>query len=118
MLFPAVERLAREAGLAEMMSANVDQHHLFEPKMGVMATWVQDIMDGKETYDSALLKSMIDSFAPVLTEHLHDEIDSLIRLEKCDGVKVKQAMKETAEAAAKTVDPVSDTEDNLRVCLH
>jgi hypothetical protein len=61
---------------------------------------------GEKTYGAAELKRQVDGFAPVLTQHLHDEIDTLIKLEKCDGEKIKQAMKETADEGAKTANPV------------
>jgi hypothetical protein len=58
----------------------------------------------EKTYDAAELRRIIDKFAPVLTQHLHDEIGTLLRLEQCDGEKIKQAMKAVANEGAKTAD--------------
>ncbi|KAF1848856.1 uncharacterized protein K460DRAFT_261730, partial [Cucurbitaria berberidis CBS 394.84] len=52
-LFPRLEELAKEARVAEgLMDPNVDQHHLFEPKLAETAAYVQEIMDGKNHFDS------------------------------------------------------------------
>jgi hypothetical protein len=42
----------------------------------------------------------------VLTKHLHDEIDTLMGLEACDGEKVKKAMADTANEGIRTADTV------------
>jgi hemerythrin-like domain-containing protein len=105
--FPAVEALAREAGVSESsMDPNVDQHHMFEPKIQETLVWTEEVRQGKREYDSKALIALIDSFAPILTKHLHEEIDTLIKLEKCDGKKVAQAMKDTANEGIRTADTV------------
>jgi hemerythrin-like domain-containing protein len=109
--FPGVERIAKEAGLPEsLMSPNVDQHHLFEPKLLETIADVKMVMEGKQEYKSERLKKLIDGFAPLLTQHLHDEIDTLIKLEKCDGEKIKKLLAEAADQGQKTADTVSDFE--------
>ncbi|KAI4933525.1 uncharacterized protein J4E92_003192 [Alternaria infectoria] len=108
MFFPKIEQIAREAGIdgwEGIMGGNVDQHHEFEPKIAGLVKWAEEVRAGERTYDAAELKRLIDEFAPILTQHLHDEIDTLIRLEKCDGLKVMEAMKEVADEGAKTADP-------------
>ena len=52
-----------------------------------------------------MLKGLIDAFAPLLTQHLHEEIDTLVELEKCDEEGVRKAMKVTADEGARTADP-------------
>jgi len=109
MFFPKIEQIAREAGIdgwEGMMGGNMDQHHEFEPKIAGLVKWAEEVEAGERTYDAVELNRLIDEFAPILTQHLHDEIDTLIRLEKCDGEKIKQAMKEVADEGAKTADPV------------
>jgi hemerythrin-like domain-containing protein len=106
-LFPVLQDIAKEAGESDrLMDANVDQHHAFESRMLETMTWVEEVRQGKKEYDSKVLVGLIDSFAPILTQHLHDEIDTLIKLEKCDGEKVKQAMAATAKEGIKTADVV------------
>ncbi|CAA9962626.1 hypothetical protein PTMSG1_06000 [Pyrenophora teres f. maculata] len=106
LFFPDVEAAAKEAGLAFDVQVNVEQHHDFEPKMADMVEWVKSVSDGKATYDSEQLKRMVDSFASTLVQHLHDEIGTLMVLEKCDGDKLRAAMKKVGETSAKTIDPV------------
>lgn len=109
LFFPRLGELLKAVGEPEhLMDANVDQHHMFEPKMMEMHQYVQDVLDEKTPYDSGLLKGLIDGFAPVLTEHLHDEIDTLMRLEKCDGQEVRKIFTVVADTGAKTADPASD----------
>jgi hemerythrin-like domain-containing protein len=103
-LFPRIRAIAKEAG--GLMDANVDQHHAFEGKMGEMVKFVEEVQEGKQEFDSKMLIALIDSFAPVLTQHLHDEIGTLLALENCDGEKVKQAMADTAQEGLKTADSV------------
>ncbi|CAN9439392.1 unnamed protein product [Alternaria alternata] len=109
LFFPMVEKIAKEAGIDDcegIMGGNVDQHHEFEPKIAELVKWAEEVVAGKKTYDAVELKRQIDDFAPILTQHLHDEIGTLVKLENCDGEKIKQAMKETADEGAKTADPV------------
>ncbi|KAL6705071.1 hypothetical protein ACN47E_007330 [Coniothyrium glycines] len=106
MFFPEIEKIAQEVGHPEkLMDANIDQHHAFEAKLVETSKYAQAVSEGKEEFDSARLKELIDGFAPILTQHLHDEIDTLMKLEGCDGKRVKKAMKDCAEAGAKTADP-------------
>lgn len=108
--FPAVDKLVQEAGIADSsMNPNVDQHQLFEPEIEKFLKWVEEVRDGEKEYDSKTLLSLIDDFAPILTQHLHDEIDTLLKLEKCDGEKLKKCMKDTADESLKTADPVCFT---------
>lgn len=107
MFFPEIEKIAQEAGAIQaVMNANIDQHNLFDTKLSETAMYAQRVSKGDENYDSTRLKALIDGFAPVLTQHLHDEIDTLMKLENCDGAKVLKAMKDTAEEGGKTADPV------------
>lgn len=107
MLFPEIEKIAQEAkGIENVMSANISQHHLFESKLIETAKYAQDVSDKKEKYDSKRLKMLIDEFAPVLTQHLHEEIETLLKLEDYDGTKISKAMKDCAEEGGRTADPV------------
>jgi hemerythrin-like domain-containing protein len=109
MFFPKIEEITKNAGIDDwkgMMGGNVEQHHEFEPKILGLVKWAEEVVAGEKTYNAAELRRIIDEFAPVLTQHLHDEIGTLLRLEQCDGEKIEQAMKEVANEGAKTADPV------------
>lgn len=88
------------------MDANTAQHAAFEAKMQELGVYVQEVRDGKARYESAVLRGLVDGFAPVLTQHLHEEIETLLRLEKCDGEQVVKAMAVTADEVIKTADRV------------
>jgi len=107
LFFPVLSELAREAGLGpDVMEGNVAQHHAFEEGIKETMKWCEDVRSGEKEFDAKVLIGLIDSFAPVLCQHLHDEIETLIKLEKCDGKKIEQAMAETAQAGIKTADVV------------
>lgn len=107
-LFPRLEALAKESGEADSpMESNVAQHHAFEPKLEETVAYVQDVRDGKKEFDSKVLTELIDGFAPVLMQHLHDEIGTLIKLEKYDGAKVEEATMAMKAEGKKSVDVVS-----------
>jgi len=76
-LFPVVEEYTGEQGIMEYMisghEAFHEGHHKY--KEYVYNTSVAD-------YDGKKLKAIIDDFAPVLIEHLRDEIPHLLSLEK------------------------------------
>jgi hemerythrin-like domain-containing protein len=106
-LFPRIHNIAKEAGEVDgLMDPNVNQHHAFEGKMLETVKWVEEVQRTEREFDSKALVALIDSFAPVLTQHLHDEIHTLVGLEKCDGGKVKKAMADTAAEGLKTADSV------------
>lgn len=106
LFFPQIEALAREAGIVGFMDKNLDQHHLFEPKLQETIKYTQEVRAGTKKYSSVELLALVDGFAPILTQHLHDEVESLLGLEKCDGKKLKKIMVDAAEEGAKTADPV------------
>jgi hemerythrin-like domain-containing protein len=107
-LFPRITELAKEAGLdAAVMDGNTEQHHAFEDGLKETLAWAEEVRASKREFDDKALLKLIDSFAPVLTQHLHDEIKSLAKLDTCDAKRLKRAMVDTANAALKDADPVS-----------
>lgn len=105
--FPRVAELAKEAGLdAACMEGNAEQHHAFEDGIKGTLVWAGEVREGKREFDAQALLGLIDTFAPLLTQHLHDEINSLIGLDKCDGKKMLKAIKDTADEGLKDADPV------------
>jgi hemerythrin superfamily protein len=80
-IFPGIEELAGETGA---MNRNVQQHHEFEPGLNAYQKYINEVLKGKEKYSWAKFKEIIDSFMPVVREHLSEEIDTLIGLEKYD----------------------------------
>ncbi|KAK0119292.1 hypothetical protein ONS95_008139 [Cadophora gregata] len=87
--FPEVERLT---GVKGLMAANVAQHHAFMPGLEALGKFAKETT--VEEYDGTRLRAVIDSFGKVLTEHLIDEIETLLELEKYDGVVMKKLYQE------------------------
>lgn len=110
LFFPFADDLARSAGLCEdedesLMHGNVEQHRAFEAGLLEMTQYVDSVRNDTQAYEWERLKRLIDGYANVLTTHLHEEIESLINLEKCDGDKLRKRFAMTAEEGAKTADP-------------
>ncbi len=80
------------------MDGNVAQHETFEPQMAKMGTYVEDCLSGKELYDGERIVAFIDSFAKELSQHLADEIPTLLDLKKY-GDKVNGVHKALGEDA-------------------
>ncbi|KAF2832497.1 hypothetical protein CC86DRAFT_462780, partial [Ophiobolus disseminans] len=105
LLFPVLTEIAKEAGMeGDVMESNIVQHHAFEEGLNETMRWCEDVRAGNKDFDAKVLVELIDSFAPILVQHLHNEIDTLVKLDACDGKKIKKAMAETAQAAIKTAD--------------
>ncbi|EPE08726.1 hemerythrin hhe cation binding domain-containing protein [Ophiostoma piceae UAMH 11346] len=96
--FPGIEKLAGAPGI---MAANVDQHHAFHDGLEEFGKYTRACADGTEKYDSARLLGIIDSFAAVLTQHLTDEITTLLELKKYDKGSFCAEYKKLSDAAGK-----------------
>ena len=77
--FPEIEKFAGAEGI---MAANVAQHAAFHEGLEAFMAYVDAVKAGGEAYSGARLRGLIDSFLPVLREHLRDEIRTLVALEK------------------------------------
>jgi hemerythrin superfamily protein len=78
-IFPIIEDVAGEKGI---MDANVQQHHIFEPGVAKLHNYIQDCLADKVAFDGAKIQANIDEFGKVLTQHLTDEIATLLTLRK------------------------------------
>ncbi|CAK7236712.1 hypothetical protein SBRCBS47491_009731 [Sporothrix bragantina] len=85
--FPNIEKLAGEPGI---MEDNVEQHHLFHEGLERYIAYVQACLEGKEAYDGKTLVGFIDSFGAILTQHLTDEISTLMGLRKYGTEQFKE----------------------------
>lgn len=83
--FPRLETLV---GVPGLMTANVEQHEAFHGGLAALIAYIEAVQAGGDSYDGARLRGIVDSFMPMLTEHLHDEIETLVALDrygdKCD----------------------------------
>ncbi|RGP74487.1 hypothetical protein FLONG3_6046 [Fusarium longipes] len=88
LIFPEINRIAEVPGL---MDANIEEHHLFHVGLDEFRAYVDKLRKGEDELDGRKLNGIIDSFMPVLRDHLENEIDTLVGLEKyadkCDWGK-------------------------------
>jgi hypothetical protein len=75
-----------------MMSENIVQHHEFAAGFAAFEKYVKDCSDStsEERFQADKFRGLIDGFAPKLTVHLADEINTLLGLDKYDEKKVHQ----------------------------
>lgn len=88
--FPEVARITGEDGI---MERNIEQHQAFMPGMQAFLAYVKECKkhESAQKFESATFLRLIDSFGPALAQHLHDEIDTLLALEKYDTRAIKLA---------------------------
>jgi len=97
-MFPSLEKLA---GVPGMMSGPKHQHEAFHDGLIELQNYAKKFGNRPDEYQWSAMKSIIDSFAPPLVQHLTDEIDVLLALEKtCDSEGLKKVWAEV-EAVAK-----------------
>lgn len=93
LFFPQIEKVV---GVPGLMTANVEQHAAFHGGLETLLTYLDAVKAGEDKYEGKRLRSIIDSFMPVLAEHLYDEIKSLLALnkyeDKCDWAAWMQEM--------------------------
>ncbi|KUI68305.1 hypothetical protein VM1G_03929 [Cytospora mali] len=77
--FPEIESFAGAEGI---MEASVGQHEAFHDGLAAFMGYIDAVKSGRETYSGERLKGIIESFMPVLREHLWDEVKTLLALEE------------------------------------
>lgn len=87
--FPLIEEYTSEKGI---METNINQHAAFQA--GVERFRVYVFQTTPEIYDGKTLKQIVDSFGPVLTKHLKEEIDSLLALDEFGGEQLEKSYRE------------------------
>ncbi|ROT39593.1 hemerythrin HHE cation binding domain-containing protein [Sodiomyces alkalinus F11] len=96
MCFPAVERMAGEPGL---METNVEQHAAFHDGFDAFKTYLEASQKGEVAFDGQRARELIDEFGPSLTQHLHDEVPTLLALRRFGLEKMKDLPKVFEEEA-------------------
>ncbi|KAG4413505.1 hypothetical protein IFR04_013370 [Cadophora malorum] len=100
--FPMLEEYIGTPG---WMEKNVAQHHAFSRGLEGFEEYVKALQGGKAMYDGTKIRKLVDDFAPVLAEHLTDEIVTFEDLESL-GNKIdwKTWNKKVSEIAVKTAE--------------
>ena len=95
-VFPQLEKLLGTPGA---METNVAQHHAFEPGLKKFEAYITKTPPDK--YCGETLKQIIESFAEILVEHLHDEIPTLLTLHALDSTDLDKIWKRAQHEATK-----------------
>lgn len=80
-IFPLLEELV---GVQGLLDGNVEQHHAFGPGFKAFDDYVSGVREGKEKYDGAKIRALIDAFAPILLQHLAEEVPTMESLSQYD----------------------------------
>lgn len=86
--FPSIERISDVQGI---MERNIEQHRAFTPGFNLFQEYSQTCLP--KDYDGGRIRSLIENFAEPLTQHLHDEIETLRGLDIYDSGRIRQAYK-------------------------
>ena len=116
LFFPWLEE---DIGIKGYMEKNVEQHHAFGPGIKAFDDYVTNVREGKEKYDGARVRAIIDGFGTVLTDHLKDEIASFEELERFrDKIDWKKWNKRVQDHAVGTAEKVRDPSRAMSTSFH
>lgn len=102
--FPEIEK---SIGIPGFMEKNVEQHEAFGPGVGEYDVYVKACQEGRETFDGERVRKIIDGFGGILTQHLTEEIDTLLSLEEHnDKIDWVDFNKKVQKKAVNEGDPV------------
>ncbi|KAF1852047.1 uncharacterized protein K460DRAFT_383294 [Cucurbitaria berberidis CBS 394.84] len=84
--FPSIEQIT---DVQEVMERNVEQHRAFTPGFDLFQEYARTCLP--QDYNGQKIRSLIEDFAEPLTQHLHDEIETLRGLDIYDSGHIRQA---------------------------
>lgn len=84
--FPDIESISGKKGI---MERNIEQHRAFTPGFDVFQEYVRTCPPA--SYDGGKIRSLIEAFAEPLSQHLHDEIETLQGLDAYESGRIRQA---------------------------
>ncbi|TDZ32123.1 hypothetical protein CTRI78_v011794 [Colletotrichum trifolii] len=80
-VFPEIEKVTGTKGI---MDDNVAQHRAFHDGLDIYLEYLGKVQKNEEPYSGERLRDIVNSFMPVLRQHLFDEIDILLKLGEYD----------------------------------
>ncbi|KAJ5967098.1 hypothetical protein N7501_003346 [Penicillium viridicatum] len=83
-LFPAIGKVS---GNPDVMAVNVQEHKRFETELQNFQAYIHDT--DPKAYSGTQMKSLLESLGPLLREHLHHEIATLLDLHTVDSEALK-----------------------------
>ena len=95
--FPSIEKIS---GVKGLMERNIEQHRAFTPGFDLFQEYSRTCLP--KNFDGRKVRSLVDDFAQPLTQHLHDEIDTLRALDKYDSERIRQAYRQLEKSLMAT----------------
>ncbi len=95
-MFPAFEKLLGRSGA---MEANTKGHNSFAEGLAVFQKYV--FVTKSSEFSGLTFRHIIESFAPELIQHLHDEIPTLLNLHVIDSKELMRIWKQAEHIATK-----------------
>jgi hemerythrin-like domain-containing protein len=102
--FPLVEEATGVVGLMDDLEV---EHEEFHGGVVALQRYAENMYARPDDYRWATMRTIISGFAPALINHLHAEIDFLLKMEKFEGADLRRCWEESGKVAEK-VDHVSD----------
>lgn len=102
-MFPAIEKLLDRPGA---MEENVKGHQSFAEGLAIFQKYI--LVTRPEEFNGMTFRHIIESFAPELIQHLHDEITSLMSLHVLHSHDLLKVWKHAEHLASKASDLYSD----------
>jgi len=99
-IFPIVDQIVGEK---DVMAANVEQHHAFQPGLDAFMAYVRDCEAGKQVYDGDRIMALIDAFGKILSNHLAEEIPTILALRRFGADKLEPLPKLLDEQGGKAM---------------
>lgn len=75
-----------KTGVPGLMDGNVAEHAVFHDGLVAYKAYLESVLAKREEFDGGKLRGIMDGFMADLTSHLHNEIDSLVGLQKYEGI--------------------------------
>ena len=102
-MFPEIEKMAGQPGL---LSGPQHQHEEFHDGLMQLRDSSAALQKTPQDWTWESTKATIDSFAPALLNHLNEEIDVFLAMDKLDSAGLRQCW-DKAETAAKAAGKIS-----------
>jgi hemerythrin-like domain-containing protein len=101
-IFPTIEEKTGQAGIMEV---NVSQHQSFQAGIESFDSYLASTSSNPAEFSGTRLVELIEDFAPALTQHLAEEIPTLIALRDYrDSLDITKLMDEEARKIMGTLD--------------
>ena len=97
-MFPEIEAMAGDEGEG-LFSGALHQHREFHDGLDELLRVAKSMQADPSKYSWTTIKAIIDNFAPALVDHLRDEINLILSLERFDSTALSTCWKKGEDIA-------------------